>query len=240
MPWPRRGRDQQHLVAHLPIHAGQRHQVGRLDEVDLVDADQRLDPDPLGFDQEAVDQVRLERRLGGAGHDQQLIDVGHQHVLPAFAGAAEDGAAGLDPLDQAVGFAFRPESHQVARCDDVPLVGAEVFQQPPGCAAELAAIVGSHHAGQAMHAEHAAGKGRRQIDLADDGQSVVAFGGIHAHDCPLASQFAFAADPLAFDADHRSYLRGPGRGSNRHVVPAPDALCGSLPEFCVCRPLPSL
>ena len=57
-------------------------QVGRIDEVDLVDAHDRLDPHPLGFDEEAVDQVRLEVRLGGAGHDHELIDVGDEDLLP--------------------------------------------------------------------------------------------------------------------------------------------------------------
>ena len=57
----------------------------------------------LGFDQKAVDQVRLESRLGGAGDDQQLIDVGDQHVLPAAALAAERAVPRLDPLDDSFG-----------------------------------------------------------------------------------------------------------------------------------------
>ena len=102
MPWPVAARDEQHAVAHLAIDADQRHQIGRLDEVDLVDAQDRLDPHPLGFDQEAIDQVGLEIRLGGAGHDDELIDVGDQNLLPRFAAAAEDVLPRLDPLDERV------------------------------------------------------------------------------------------------------------------------------------------
>ena len=53
----------------------------------------------VGADQKAIDQIRLEVRLGGAGDDQQLIDVGDDHVLPAADGAAEHAVARLDALD---------------------------------------------------------------------------------------------------------------------------------------------
>ena len=51
-------------------------------------------PALVGADQKAIDQIRLEIRLGRAADDQQLIDVGDDDLLPAAAGAAEHAVRG--------------------------------------------------------------------------------------------------------------------------------------------------
>src|SRR5262245_38911976 len=98
----RRGTDEVHTVSHLTIDAGNGHEIGRINEIDLVDADDGLDLHPLGFDQKAINQIRFQFWLGGAGYDQQLIDIRHEDLLPAFAHAAEDVTPRFDPLDQTV------------------------------------------------------------------------------------------------------------------------------------------
>ncbi len=62
-------------------------------------------------------------RLGGAGDDQQLVDVGDEDVLPAAGGAAEHGLARLDPLDDALVGLDGPKHDTIAGGHDVALVG---------------------------------------------------------------------------------------------------------------------
>src|SRR5262245_5516267 len=84
----RRGRSQEHRVTHAAINADQRLQIDGLNEVDLVDADDRPQLAFFGADQEPVDESRLQSRLRGAGNDHHLIDIGHDHVLLAAHRAA--------------------------------------------------------------------------------------------------------------------------------------------------------
>ena len=65
--------------------------------------------------------------LGGAGHDDKLIDIRHQDLLPTLAGAAEDVLPRLDSLNERVAGCFGAEINDVAGHHDVPQVGAEVF-----------------------------------------------------------------------------------------------------------------
>ena len=75
--------EEQDFIAHLAVDARQRLAERRIDEVDLVDADDGPDAAFFGGHEHAVDQVRLQPRLGGAGDDQQLIDVGDEDLLAA-------------------------------------------------------------------------------------------------------------------------------------------------------------
>ena len=75
-------REQQHFVAHAAVDAHQRLKAaGSTRSILLMQITGRTRPFSA-VDQQAVDQVRLQPRFGGAGNDQQLVDVGHQHVLP--------------------------------------------------------------------------------------------------------------------------------------------------------------
>ena len=126
---------QQHFVAHLAVHAHQRLQVGRVGQVDLVDADQRPHAPLFGRHQQAVDQVRLQPGLGHAGDDRQLIDVGHQDLLPPADRPADAPVPRLDPFDQAflgLGVLDGAKQHAVAGGHHVTLIGGQRFQQPPG------------------------------------------------------------------------------------------------------------
>ena len=84
-----RRRHEQHFVAELRVDADQRHQVGRFTRSILLMQMIGRMPRLLGRDQKAIDEIRLQPRLGGAGDDDQLVDVGHEHVLPPAAGAAQ-------------------------------------------------------------------------------------------------------------------------------------------------------
>ncbi len=71
-----------------------------IDQVRLVDADDPLNSSGLAADEEAIDQRRLERRIGGGGDNNRLIDIGgdDQVRVPSLP-AGESRAAGFDPLD---------------------------------------------------------------------------------------------------------------------------------------------
>ena len=174
----------------------QRLQVDRIDQVDLVDADDGPDPGLFGRDQHAVDQVRFEHRFGSAADNQQLVDVGDDHLLAPATRAAEDAVAGLNTFDDPFLLLGRPKPHAIAGRHDVPLVGTERFQQPPCGAAHLLARVVQHDTDQAMHAQDPTGTADRRVHIQLHGQSAVASRGLGADHGPLARQGPFAADPL--------------------------------------------
>ena len=110
-------------------------QAGGLDQIDLVDANQWADAPFFGGDQQTIDQMGLQPRLGGAGNDGQLIDVGDQDLLPPSHRAADAALPRLDPLnDPLTGVAVRDRAklHPVAGRHDVALIGSERLEQPPG------------------------------------------------------------------------------------------------------------
>ena len=150
------GGDEQHLVAHLAENASERLEVGRLHEVNLVDAKDGADAVAFRFDQHPVDEVRLEGRFSGARDDNHLVDVGHQHVLPLAAGAAEDAAPRFDPLDEAIFHAVLTEVDNVPCHDDMPLVGAHIFEDAARGTAKQPAIIRADLAGEAEDREDAA------------------------------------------------------------------------------------
>src|SRR5687767_6648875 len=104
----------------------------------------------------------------------------------------------LDALDETFVALGGPHPDAIAGGDDVALVGGEALEQPPHGAAQLPAIVGLHHAGQAVDTQHAArhmeagiGGGHRGCIAARGGAGVV------LHDGALARQVALGADALA-------------------------------------------
>ena len=89
----------------------------------------------------------------------QLIDVGHQDLLPAADRAADAAVPRLDPLDDPfLGSVVLDgaKQHAVAGGHDVPLIGGERLQQPPRGALIDAAVVVLDHAGQPENGQHAA------------------------------------------------------------------------------------
>ncbi len=113
----------------MRVNSDERHQIGRLDEIDLVDANDGANAALLGGDEQAVDQVRLHSRLGRARDDDKLIDVGDQHVLPTAASAANDAVAWFDPFDDPFALAFGTKPNDVASRNDMPFIGGQRFQQ---------------------------------------------------------------------------------------------------------------
>src|SRR5207247_1278609 len=122
----------------------------------------------------------------------------HQNLLPPLAHAAEDMLPRLDAFDEAVATGFGANPDDVARDNDVPQVGAEVFQEPADSAAQFTSVVGLDDTRQAMHAEHAAAK-RAPRDVAENAKAGRLGIRFDANDRPLARQLPFAADSLAAD-----------------------------------------
>ena len=150
----------------------------------------------LGRDQHPVDQIRLQPRLGGTGHDQHLIDVGHQKLLAAPGRPAETTLAGLDAVDDSLvgpGSGHRPEEHPVAGGHHVAQIGGHGLQQPPGDALVDRAIFGLNAAGQAIDTENPAAKAGRFVNLQ---QTRLAIQGRVDDHRPSPRNVAPAADPL--------------------------------------------
>ena len=107
----------------------------------------------------------------------------------------------LDALDESLvlrRILDRPQEHAVARRDDVPLLGAEGFQEPPRGALVEASVLAADGAGGAVDGQHAAAAARRlvHVQLHLEG-GVFSAGGLRGVDRAAAGQVPFAADPLA-------------------------------------------
>ena len=160
------GRHEQHFVTELRVHADERHQIGRLDEIDLVDADDRTNAALLGRDKQAIDEIRLQARFGGARDDHELIDVRNEHMLPAAAGAADHAVPRFDALDDSLFASLGAKPDDVARRDDVALIGGQRFQESAGSRTEdgFARLV-AHDAHQPLHAQHATEAADGAVDV---------------------------------------------------------------------------
>ena len=150
----------------------------------------------LGRDQKAVDQVRLEVRLGGAGDDHDLIDVGDQHVLPAAARAAEHAVPRLDSLDEAFvasGRENRPSRRPRPRAADRSRASSSsrrVAQRmivPSSASTSLA---------RPYTRKHAASPADGQIDIGKNRKRGLVIVALVADDHALAGSLVLA-DPLA-------------------------------------------
>ncbi len=70
-----------------------------------------------------------------------MIDVRHEHMLPAAAGSAHHAASRFDAFDDSLFGAFGPEPDDVSRCDDVPLIGRQRFEQAASGALDECALL---------------------------------------------------------------------------------------------------
>ena len=201
-PQPRKpkatgGRNQQHRVTQLGVQAHQRLQANRVGQVDFVDEDNRLDPGFLGRHQQAVDEVGLKRRLGGAGDDEQLVHIGHDDVFPAASGPAEHSPARLDAEDQPLGLIAGSghglEQHAVPGGQHVAFVSAQGFQQPPYGAVIDGAVFGLDFADQPADPQHPPPQAAALIHFQLDWQGGVFVVQFFAHDGAPPGHFAPAA-----------------------------------------------
>ena len=95
------------LVAELGVKADHPLARRQVDQVGLVEDDDRRHAPHLGRDQVAVDQAELEPGLGQGRDDEHLVDVGGDDVLAMAIAAGDQPAPGFDLLDQPLG-ARRP------------------------------------------------------------------------------------------------------------------------------------
>ena len=205
-PNPLAAETSSNAVSHPAVDADQRLQIGPIDQIDFVDAQHRLNSVLLGRDQKAIDQVRLDPRFGGAGDDENLVDICDQDMLPAAARAGQHSAARLDSLDDPVARTVDAKRNPIAGHDDVPLIGAERFEQAAGGAFMQSAVVGLHGAGQSVDRKNSAAVANGFVDRRLNGKTAGFRVAGLADDRALSRQFAFAAD---------SFL---ARGIERFVV----------------------
>ena len=59
----------------------------RIDQVYLVNTDDRFDVEAFGADQKAIDELRLEVRVCGSAHNQHLVNISDQNMFAALAPA---------------------------------------------------------------------------------------------------------------------------------------------------------
>src|SRR5262245_56699309 len=171
--------------------------LGRIDEIDCVEAQHRLNAPLGGAGQIAVDQVGLQIGLGKGDDDDDLIDVGDEHMFPAARGAFEHAVTGLDALDEPFIAVARSNPDAITRGDDVALVGRQALEQAAHGTAVLATVVGLHDVGEAVDAQHAP----RQVNGGIDRRHAVGVAtrggaGVFLHDGALARQISLGADAL--------------------------------------------
>ena len=181
-------------VAHPGVDAGQRHQAGCVDEIDLVDADDRANAGRLRSHDQAVEERRLQVGHGCAAHDDHLVDVRDEHVAASTAGAAEGIPPLLDRLDHADA-RFVADLHPVAGGNRMPLLRGKHAQQASGGAADGSPVGGAHEALQPMDMHHLTSprcpRDRRH------GESVPSRRGLIVNDdSAFAGQVALAGNPF--------------------------------------------
>ena len=99
-PHPGSRTGEQRRYAQLTVVPYQRLILGRVDQVALVEAQNRRDLALLGAGQIAVDEVRLEVRLNDGHDDDDLIHIGDDDVLPAARRARQHAVPRFDPFDE--------------------------------------------------------------------------------------------------------------------------------------------
>jgi hypothetical protein len=148
----------------------------------------------LGDGEVAIDQVRLQVRLDQRDDDDELIDVGDEHVLAAAGGTRQDPATRLDSLNEPLAVARVAEPDAVAGGDDAPLVGDQALEQAADGTAVEGAVFGFDDALETMDADHAPGpaqgvcRGRHSVRAGRRGFVL--------NDRPATGQVSLGPDPL--------------------------------------------
>src|SRR5690606_15286934 len=137
-------------IAQLCIDTGNLLNIGRVHQIELIEADHRTDVILLGGQQIAIDQRRFESRLGTAGHDQQVIDIGDNHMLAPAAGAAEHAVTRLDALDHSAVVTVGKKADAVTGSHNVPLIGGQRLKQLPYGAGIDLSVIAQHPAAQTV------------------------------------------------------------------------------------------
>ena len=190
----------------MSIVADKRLQERWVNQVDFIDEDDRLDTALFGGNQDAVDQIRLQPRLGGTGDDEDLVDVGYDDVLAASTCTADAPSTWLDTFDDPfsgilIRIFNRPESHQVASHHDVTLIGTKRFEESAGSTFVGLTVFRLDDAYQASNRQDPAGQGRSFVHFELDAEAWFVFvTGLDTDDRPMSSQFTLAADPLTRDS----------------------------------------
>ncbi len=95
-------RGQQNSVSQGRVDPGNLLEADGIDQVNLVDHNDRLHVALFGGQQEAIDQSGFQRGFGRAGDDQQIVNVRHEDVLLTAAGAADHSAPRFDMFDHSI------------------------------------------------------------------------------------------------------------------------------------------
>src|SRR5207248_2305585 len=118
-----------------------------------------------------------------------------ENLLPAAAHPADDVLSRLDAFNETFIARFGSDPNDVARDDNVPQLGAQVFEQSANCAAKLPPVVRLHDARQAVNTESSPAKSRF-CHVAKHAEARRSRIGLLANDRSLSRQLAFAADAL--------------------------------------------
>lgn len=188
------------FVAHLRVGAYQRLNACRIRQVDFVDADDRANPPFFGGNEQSVDQIGFQSGLGDACDNRKLIDVGDQDLLTAAHRPANAAVARLDALDERfLGLAVGDGANEDAiTCrDDVPLIGAQRFEEPSCGAPKRLAGFGFDNADQSEDAQDTAAAAHAFIDIEPHVESWTLLALEHfSSDRAASGQSSFAANPF--------------------------------------------
>jgi hypothetical protein len=186
-----------HFVAQLRIHTDERHEIGWFDEVDLIDADERSNLTLLRRHEQAINEIGFDAGLGRAGNNDELVDIGHKHVLPPTAGATHNPAPRLDALNDSFLRALGSKPHDIAGCHHMPLIGGQSFQNSSRRALKSFARFVVHDADQPLHAEDAAKTAHRAINIQIHVCAGLVFDDFGAGHRALARDVSFATNTFA-------------------------------------------
>jgi hypothetical protein len=145
-----------HCVAGSTVGSQVNKQRARIDKIDLIDADDGLNPTTLGTDQITIDQLRLKVRICGSAHNQDLIDVGDQHMLTSLTASRQNSVARFNTFDHSLTrIAFLPKQNSIACHDDIARITSDRPQDASNgtCIFLSISIIQNHHM-QANEAGH--------------------------------------------------------------------------------------
>ena len=120
--------DEDDGVSQLGIGTDQGLKGDRIDQVAFVDADRGIEMVLFGGSENPIDQIGFDRRFCGAGDDEELIDIGDDHVPTFLARAAQFRAAVLDTNNPALVGSVGFDIDAIAGDHNMALLGGEILK----------------------------------------------------------------------------------------------------------------
>jgi hypothetical protein len=100
----------------------------------------------------------------------------------------------LDAFDDSVTVSFGPDPNAIPGRDDVPLIGAEGLEKPPGGTAAFRSVVARDMDDESLHAKNSSQHTDRAVDLRQDHLAGCVLDDLAAGHGPSAGEVPLAGD----------------------------------------------